>query len=69
MYLKNLQLSNSIADKNLEEAGNKFRNQIEKAYEKAGNVLGMMPHPERAADPLLNLTDGSLLFQELINCC
>jgi len=37
--LKNLQLSNSIADKNLEEAGNKFRNQIEKAYEKAGKIL------------------------------
>ncbi|MDJ0537782.1 MAG: phosphoribosylformylglycinamidine synthase I, partial [Microcystis sp. M53603_WE2] len=36
---------------------------------KAGNVLGMMPHPERAADLMLNLTDGSLLFQELINCC
>jgi phosphoribosylformylglycinamidine synthase len=32
-------------------------------------VLGMMPHPERAADPLLNLTDGSLLFEEIINCC
>lgn len=37
--LKNLQLSNSIADKNLEEAGNKFRNEIEKAYEKAGKIL------------------------------
>ncbi|MEM1237953.1 MAG: phosphoribosylformylglycinamidine synthase subunit PurQ [Pseudomonadota bacterium] len=28
-------------------------------------VLGMMPHPERAADVALGLTDGSPLFQSL----
>ncbi|MEL6913236.1 MAG: phosphoribosylformylglycinamidine synthase subunit PurQ [Pseudomonadota bacterium] len=28
-------------------------------------VLGMMPHPERAADPALGLTDGSALFKSL----
>jgi phosphoribosylformylglycinamidine synthase len=44
-------------------------NNIAGITNKAGNVLGMMPHPERAADPLLNLTDGSLLFEEIINCC
>jgi phosphoribosylformylglycinamidine synthase len=27
-----------------------------------GNVLGMMPHPERLADPLLGGTDGASLF-------
>jgi phosphoribosylformylglycinamidine synthase I len=32
----------------------------------AGNVLGLMPHPERAADPLLGSTDGMLLFRSLI---
>jgi phosphoribosylformylglycinamidine synthase len=31
-----------------------------------GNVLGMMPHPERAADPLLGLTDGLALFEGLL---
>ncbi|MBX6377170.1 MAG: phosphoribosylformylglycinamidine synthase subunit PurQ [Clostridia bacterium] len=30
-----------------------------------GNVLGMMPHPERAADPLLGGTDGLRLFQSM----
>ncbi len=25
-------------------------------------VLGLMPHPERAADPVLGLTDGAILF-------
>ena len=43
-------------------------NNIAGITNKAGNVLGMMPHPERAADRMLNLTDGSLLFRELINC-
>jgi phosphoribosylformylglycinamidine synthase len=28
-----------------------------------GNVLGMMPHPERASDPVLGNTDGIRLFQ------
>jgi phosphoribosylformylglycinamidine synthase len=31
-----------------------------------GNVLGMMPHPERAADPLLRHTDGQKIFKSLI---
>jgi phosphoribosylformylglycinamidine synthase subunit PurQ / glutaminase len=30
------------------------------------NVLGMMPHPERLADPLLGGTDGRPLFDSLI---
>jgi phosphoribosylformylglycinamidine synthase subunit PurQ / glutaminase len=30
------------------------------------NVIGMMPHPERAADPLLGNTDGIHLFKSLI---
>jgi len=31
----------------------------------AGNVLGMMPHPERLADPLLGGTDGAPMFTAL----
>lgn len=31
----------------------------------AGNVVGMMPHPERVADPLLGGADGALIFQSL----
>jgi len=29
-------------------------------------VLGMMPHPERAADPALGLTDGRFVFESMI---
>jgi len=31
-----------------------------------GNVLGMMPHPERAGEPLLGGSDGLLLFRSVI---
>jgi len=31
-----------------------------------GNVLGMMPHPERAIDPLLGSTDGLALFESML---
>ena len=30
----------------------------------AGNVVGLMPHPEHAVDPLLGSTDGGRLFAE-----
>jgi phosphoribosylformylglycinamidine synthase subunit PurQ / glutaminase len=30
-----------------------------------GNVFGLMPHPERAADALLGSTDGQLIFESL----
>ncbi len=32
-----------------------------------GNVLGMMPHPERCCDPLLGGTDGLLIFKSILN--
>lgn len=31
------------------------------------NVFGMMPHPERAADPELGNTDGKFLFESLLS--
>jgi phosphoribosylformylglycinamidine synthase subunit PurQ / glutaminase len=33
-----------------------------------GNVVGMMPHPERASDATLGCADGLLLFQSLLDC-
>ena len=32
-----------------------------------GNVLGMMPHPERAVEPLLGSSDGLALFESLLS--
>ena len=31
-----------------------------------GNMLGMMPHPERACDPLLGGTDGNAIWQSVL---
>jgi phosphoribosylformylglycinamidine synthase len=30
------------------------------------NVLGMMPHPERAADPLMGSSDGLVVFESMV---
>jgi phosphoribosylformylglycinamidine synthase len=32
----------------------------------AGNVFGLMPHPERACDPLLGSTAGRVIFESLL---
>ncbi|MGZ8411812.1 MAG: phosphoribosylformylglycinamidine synthase I, partial [Gemmatirosa sp.] len=31
-----------------------------------GNVLGMMPHPERAVEPLIGSGDGLALFESIV---
>jgi phosphoribosylformylglycinamidine synthase I len=33
---------------------------------KKGNVLGMMPHPERACEPLLSTSDGNIIWESII---
>jgi phosphoribosylformylglycinamidine synthase len=33
---------------------------------RAGNVVGLMPHPERASDALLGSTDGNLLLESYL---
>ncbi len=33
---------------------------------KEKNILGLMPHPENACDPILGKTDGSLIFKSLV---
>ena len=34
----------------------------------AGNVLGLMPHPDRAFEPALGSADGALVFQSVMAC-
>lgn len=41
-------------------------NNIAGICNRQGNVLGMMPHPERASDPVLGNTDGLKLFTGLL---
>ncbi len=33
----------------------------------AGNVMGMMPHPERASETILGSEDGKIIFQSIID--
>ena len=54
-------------DGNLNERGNPNGsiNNIAGIKNKAGNVFGMMPHPERATSQLLHNTDGKEVFKYL----
>ncbi|MFD1431920.1 phosphoribosylformylglycinamidine synthase subunit PurQ [Lacticaseibacillus yichunensis] len=49
------------------ENPNGSRNDIAGLTNARGNVLGMMPHPERAVETLLGGTDGLGVFDSLIN--
>ena len=42
-------------------------NNIAGILNERGNVLGMMPHPERCCDALLGGEDGKFIFQSMIN--
>lgn len=41
-------------------------NNIAGIVSKEGNVMGMMPHPERATEPLMGSVDGLCVFQSLV---
>ena len=45
---------------------NGSRRQIAGVLNEAGNVLGMMPHPERAIEPELGGSDGRALFESAV---
>ncbi len=45
---------------------NGSRNNIAGVYNETGSVLGLMPHPERLADPALGGTDGIKMFKSLV---
>ena len=45
---------------------NGSRNNIAGIMNESGNVMGLMPHPERASDSVLGATDGQKIFRSLI---
>ena len=49
----------------LEANPNGSRNNIAGITNASGNVLGMMPHPERACESILGSTDGNPLWQSI----
>jgi phosphoribosylformylglycinamidine synthase I len=50
----------------LEANPNGSRHNIAGIYNETGTVLGLMPHPERLADPALRGTDGAKMFKGLV---
>lgn len=51
-----------------EEANvNGSANHIAGLINREGNILGMMPHPERASEKILGSEDGKVIFNSIIN--
>ncbi|MEE9430227.1 MAG: phosphoribosylformylglycinamidine synthase subunit PurQ [Melioribacteraceae bacterium] len=73
--LKSLRENNQIVfeyvNKNgeVDEASNPNGSKLNIAgiINKQGNVLGMMPHPERACDSILGNTDGQQIFNSIVS--
>ena len=59
--------SNATGEINADNNLNGSMNNIAGIVNQQGNVLGMMPHPERAADKNIGGTDGLAMFQGLLN--
>ncbi|RLC49199.1 MAG: phosphoribosylformylglycinamidine synthase I [Candidatus Cloacimonadota bacterium] len=72
--LKELQKNNQIVFQYCDKQGNTTEytnpngsvNNIAGIINKNGNVLGMMPHPERASEMILGSDDGKFIFQSII---
>jgi len=72
--LKTLKENNQIVFKYCSESGEVTKEMnpngsslnIAGIINKSGNVLGMMPHPERCVDPILGCTDGTFIFESII---
>ena len=56
----------SVGELTPESNPNGSLNNIAGICNRQGNVLGMMPHPERASDAALGCTDGVALFEGLL---
>jgi phosphoribosylformylglycinamidine synthase I len=48
------------------EPVNGSRNDVAGVVNEHGNVMGLMPHPEHAVDPLLGSADGALILSALV---
>ncbi len=72
--LKSLQDNNQIVFRYSSEKGetgesfnpNGSRDNIAGIINKKGNVMGMMPHPERASEEILASTDGKKIWESLL---
>lgn len=59
--------SSASGEIDLDNNPNGSLNNIAGIVNQQGNVLGMMPHPERASDSAIGSTDGLAMFRGLLN--
>lgn len=64
--LDELEANHQVVFRYAEENPNGSLNNIAGICNRAGNVLGMMPHPERAVEAILGNTDGLRVFKSLL---
>ena len=73
--MKELESNNQIVFRYCSEKGfvddefnpNGSVNNVAGIVNKRGNILGLMPHPERGCDPVLGNTDGQVIFSNFVN--
>jgi phosphoribosylformylglycinamidine synthase subunit PurQ / glutaminase len=63
--LDELEAEDRIAFRYIDNANGSLR-AIAGVLNRERNVMGMMPHPERASEPLLGSNDGLVIFQSLL---
>jgi phosphoribosylformylglycinamidine synthase subunit PurQ / glutaminase len=63
--LDELEAEDRIAFRYVDNPNGSLRN-IAGVLNRERNVMGMMPHPERASDPLTGSADGLVVFQSLL---
>jgi phosphoribosylformylglycinamidine synthase subunit PurQ / glutaminase len=64
--LDELQAEDRIALKYIDNPNGSLRN-IAGVLNEQRNVMGLMPHPERVADPLMGSTDGLAILESLVH--
>jgi phosphoribosylformylglycinamidine synthase I len=63
--LYELEAEDRVAFRYIENANGSLRS-IAGVLNRERNVLGMMPHPERAAEPLMGSSDGLVVFESMV---
>lgn len=66
LTLDRLEAEDRVPLRYLESPNGSLRN-IAAVLNEKRNVMGMMPHPERAADPLVGGTDGLVILNSFVN--
>jgi phosphoribosylformylglycinamidine synthase subunit PurQ / glutaminase len=61
-----LRYCDALGNVSAEANPNGSLNNIAGIINERGNVAGMMPHPERATEPLLGSSDGKLILQSIV---